>query len=155
MPSNDSAYRRRKLRGPTTQINCRRHARELPLTTRKKNVVPPAVIVSHYTSRWIFCLVSAVRNRCLGSAGQMFLFTGYFSSDELTYTEVALRIASGDWKASDYIGALRYGIKRGRVSGGMSVTDDVANRLLRLPLYFELTSQDVDRIAASIKAFFE
>lgn len=37
-------------------------------------------------------------------------FTGFFGSDELTYTQVALDIADGRWESADYIGALRYGI---------------------------------------------
>jgi len=37
-------------------------------------------------------------------------FTGYFGSDEVTYTEQALAIAQGSWKHSDYIGAVRLGI---------------------------------------------
>ncbi len=38
------------------------------------------------------------------------LFAGYFGSDELTYLQVALGIADGEWKTFDYVGALRYGV---------------------------------------------
>ena len=37
-------------------------------------------------------------------------YTGFFGSDEVTYVEMAVRIVSGDWRASDYIGATRYGM---------------------------------------------
>ncbi|HRL76431.1 MAG TPA: glycosyltransferase family 39 protein [Candidatus Accumulibacter phosphatis] len=37
-------------------------------------------------------------------------FTGCFGSDEVTYTEQALKIAQGHWARSDYIGAVRLGI---------------------------------------------
>ena len=37
-------------------------------------------------------------------------FTGFFGSDEVTYTEAAWKIAHGDWQSSDYIGAIRYGV---------------------------------------------
>ncbi len=37
-------------------------------------------------------------------------FTGFFGSDELTYTEVALAIANGQWDVSTYTGAVRYGV---------------------------------------------
>ncbi len=42
------------------------------------------------------------------------------------------------------------------MTGGsaMPVTDDVSARLLRLPLFVELTEDDVVRIAAEIGAFF-
>lgn len=39
-----------------------------------------------------------------------FFFTGFFGSDEVTYTEYALAIARGSWESSDYIGAVRLGI---------------------------------------------
>ena len=37
-------------------------------------------------------------------------FTGFFGSDELTYTEAAYRILTGEWPSSNYIGSLRYGV---------------------------------------------
>jgi len=37
-------------------------------------------------------------------------FTGCFGSDEVTYSEQALKIAQGHWARSDYIGAVRLGI---------------------------------------------
>ncbi len=37
-------------------------------------------------------------------------FTGFFGSDEVTYTLVAVEIANGHWSVPSYIGALRYGI---------------------------------------------
>ncbi len=46
------------------------------------------------------------------------------------------------------------GRKFGRAAGAMTVTDDVADRLLRLPLYYELTEEQVAGIAAEITAFF-
>jgi dTDP-4-amino-4,6-dideoxygalactose transaminase len=46
------------------------------------------------------------------------------------------------------------GRRFGRASGAMTMTDDVASRLLRLPLYFELDEGTVRRIAAAIRGFF-
>lgn len=37
-------------------------------------------------------------------------FTGYFGSDEVTYTAQALAISKGEWPVSDYIGSIRYGV---------------------------------------------
>jgi len=37
-------------------------------------------------------------------------FTGFFGSDEVTYTEAAYDIVTGRWPSSDYIGSLRYGV---------------------------------------------
>lgn len=37
-------------------------------------------------------------------------YTGFFGSDEVTYTSVAAAIATGDWSVSRYIGAIRYGV---------------------------------------------
>jgi len=46
------------------------------------------------------------------------------------------------------------GRKYGRVSGSMQVTDDLNERLLRLPLHYEMDDADVARICASIGQFF-
>jgi len=37
-------------------------------------------------------------------------FTGYFGSDEVTYTAQALAITKGVWPISEYIGSIRYGV---------------------------------------------
>jgi hypothetical protein len=41
---------------------------------------------------------------------RVLFYTGVLGSDEVTYVETAVKIASGDWQASDYIGATRYGM---------------------------------------------
>ena len=46
------------------------------------------------------------------------------------------------------------GRKFGRAAGAMAVTDDVAGRLLRLPLHYGLTEGEVAGIVAEINAFF-
>jgi len=46
------------------------------------------------------------------------------------------------------------GRKFGRAAGPMTVTDGVSERLLRLPLYYELTETDVAGIVAAIVEFF-
>ncbi len=47
------------------------------------------------------------------------------------------------------------GRKFGRAAGTMTVTDHVADRLLRLPLYHGLTGEQAAEIAAEIAAFFQ
>lgn len=47
------------------------------------------------------------------------------------------------------------GKKFARVSGKMDVTDDLSDRLLRLPLYHALTDDEIARISGAVKAFFE
>ena len=51
---------------------------------------------------------------------------------------------------------LSYAIGRryGRAAGAMTVTDEVSSRLLRLPLFYDLTEAQVAGIAAEITAFF-
>ncbi len=66
-------------------------------------------------------------------------------------------------KASDILSVFHYvplhsspaGIKLGRVSGNMAVTDSVAERLLRLPLYYEMGEAEVDRVVECVASFFE
>lgn len=47
------------------------------------------------------------------------------------------------------------GMKYGRVSGGMEVTQRAGDCLLRLPLYYEMTNADCRLITESIKRFYE
>jgi dTDP-4-amino-4,6-dideoxygalactose transaminase len=46
------------------------------------------------------------------------------------------------------------GLRCGRVSGDMKVTDDISSRLLRLPLYYEMSDEDVSRVVTSVKEFY-
>jgi dTDP-4-amino-4,6-dideoxygalactose transaminase len=46
------------------------------------------------------------------------------------------------------------GRRFGRADGALSVTDDISERLLRLPLYYDLTHSDVTVIVAAITEFF-
>lgn len=46
------------------------------------------------------------------------------------------------------------GRKYGRVSGDMQVTDDLSERLLRLPLHYEMEDADIVRISGAIREFF-
>ena len=41
-----------------------------------------------------------------------------------------------------------------RVSGEMRFTDDLSGRLLRLPLYHEITDEQVDRVVEAVKSFY-
>jgi dTDP-4-amino-4,6-dideoxygalactose transaminase len=47
------------------------------------------------------------------------------------------------------------GKRFGRAAGGLPVTDDVANRLLRLPLFYGLEEEQAAAIAAEIATFFK
>jgi len=46
------------------------------------------------------------------------------------------------------------GMKYGRVSGTMEVTDDISERILRLPMYYELTDGDTERVAEAVEEFY-
>jgi dTDP-4-amino-4,6-dideoxygalactose transaminase len=46
------------------------------------------------------------------------------------------------------------GRRFGRASGDLAVTDSVSSRLLRLPLYLDLSNDDVTRITTAIGTFF-
>lgn len=47
------------------------------------------------------------------------------------------------------------GVKYGRVSGSMKVTDDLANRMLRLPMFADLSQDESHYVIDSISAFFK
>jgi dTDP-4-amino-4,6-dideoxygalactose transaminase len=46
------------------------------------------------------------------------------------------------------------GQRYGRAGSAMTVTDHVSARLLRLPLYYEMSETDVDEVAERIAGFF-
>ena len=46
------------------------------------------------------------------------------------------------------------GRKYGRTGSTMAVTDDLSERLLRLPLHYELSDPDIERICSAIHGFF-
>ena len=46
------------------------------------------------------------------------------------------------------------GRKYGRVGSTMAMTDDLNERLLRLPLYYEMGDEDITRVSAAIHGFF-
>jgi len=47
------------------------------------------------------------------------------------------------------------GIKYGRTAGTMRVTDDISDRVLRLPIYYEMGEENVERVADSVKYFYK
>ena len=46
------------------------------------------------------------------------------------------------------------GKKYGRVSGDMKVTDDLSQRVIRLPLFYRMQEQEVDRVVQAVSEFF-
>ena len=46
------------------------------------------------------------------------------------------------------------GIKYGRTSGNMRVTDDLSDRVLRLPVYYEMREEGVDMVVEHVSRFY-
>ncbi len=46
------------------------------------------------------------------------------------------------------------GKKYGRISGDMKVTDDMSQRVIRLPMFYSMQEQEVDRVVQHIRKFF-
>lgn len=46
------------------------------------------------------------------------------------------------------------GMRWGRASGSFAVTDDLSERLLRLPVYFGISDAEVDAVIDAVKAFY-
>lgn len=47
------------------------------------------------------------------------------------------------------------GQKYGRVNGSMNITEEMSSRVLRLPLYYEITATEVERVVDALISFFK
>ncbi len=47
------------------------------------------------------------------------------------------------------------GIRYGQVSGSMDITNRISERILRLPLYYEMTDEDQDLVVKSLHSFYK
>ena len=80
----------------------------------------------------------------------------------LLLPDLAVRTGLIDWlRAEDIMAPFHYvplhsapaGLRFGRTHGSMAVTDDIADRLVRLPLWCDMTDEP-DRVMEAIRAFF-
>ncbi len=46
------------------------------------------------------------------------------------------------------------GTKYGRTSGEMTVTNFISDRILRLPMYYEMCDEDIERVSHAVETFF-
>ena len=46
------------------------------------------------------------------------------------------------------------GMKYGRIGGDLKNTEHISNRILRLPMYYEMTDQDIDRVTTALKLYY-
>ena len=91
---------------------------------------------------------------------------GHFANGHIFFVladKFATRMAlAAHLKARDILTASHYvplhsstgGQKFGRASGSFKVTDDISERLLRLPLYFGITDAQVDAVVDAVKGFY-
>jgi dTDP-4-amino-4,6-dideoxygalactose transaminase len=91
---------------------------------------------------------------------------GHFANGHIFYVladKLATRMAlAAHLKARAILTASHYvplhsstgGQKFGRASGSFKVTDDISERLLRLPLYFGITDAQVDAVVDAVKGFY-
>ena len=47
------------------------------------------------------------------------------------------------------------GKKYGRISGGMEVTNEMSQRVIRLPLFYEMKKDEVNRVVEEINNFYK
>jgi dTDP-4-amino-4,6-dideoxygalactose transaminase len=47
------------------------------------------------------------------------------------------------------------GRKYGRVSGAMTVTDDISERILRLPMFYEMNEEDLNMVIEAVDSFYK
>lgn len=47
------------------------------------------------------------------------------------------------------------GLRFGKVSGSLQVTDEVSDRIIRLPIFYEMRDDQVERVVTSVNRFYE
>lgn len=47
------------------------------------------------------------------------------------------------------------GLKYGRISGSMNYTDNMSDRVLRLPMYYEMKNNEIEHVAEMIREFYK
>ena len=57
-------------------------------------------------------------------------YTGYFGSDEVTYTDSAFRMVNGDWRLDGYVGANRLGVKGSGQAGAIAAPATIMNAVM-------------------------
>jgi dTDP-4-amino-4,6-dideoxygalactose transaminase len=81
----------------------------------------------------------------------------------LTDTLATRSALAAQLKARDILAVWHYvplhsspaGRKLGRASGSMPVTDDISERLLRLPIYYSISDTDVDGVIDAVRGFYK
>ncbi len=94
-----------------------------------------------------------VGDRCTGNGHIFYIIT--HSLDERTRLADHLR-REGILAVFHYVPlhSSPAGRKYGRVSGSMEVTNHISDRLLRLPMYYEITDDEIRRVSKSITKFY-
>jgi dTDP-4-amino-4,6-dideoxygalactose transaminase len=94
-----------------------------------------------------------VEDRCTGNGHIFYIITGSL----VERTRLADRLRREAILAVFHYVPLHSspaGRKYGRVSGDMEVTDHISDRLLRLPMYYEITADEIKRVATAITNFY-
>ena len=92
-----------------------------------------------------------------GSTGNGHLFY-ILASSEKECRSLMKHLASENIQAIPHYVPLhssKAGLKFAKVSGSMEVTEDVSQRLIRLPLYYGIKESDVSRVTQAIREFFK
>lgn len=84
--------------------------------------------------------------------GHIFYILAPTAEDQIQWLD-ALSVESGVNAVSHYVPlhSAPAGIRFGRTASDMSVTNDIANRLIRLPLHLRLTTEDLKRVVSSVE----
>ncbi len=101
-----------------------------------------------------FLRLPYIQHECASNGHMFYIITD--SLDERTKLIEHLR-RSGIFSVFHYIPlhSSLAGRKFGRVSGTMEVTDSISNRLLRLPLYYEMDQDTVHKVSDEVCQFYE
>jgi dTDP-4-amino-4,6-dideoxygalactose transaminase len=100
-----------------------------------------------------FLRLPTVKDNCMGNGHIFYIITG--SLEERTRLAHYLK-EKGILAIFHYVPlhSSPAGEKYGKVAGDMSVTDDISKRILRMPMYYEMRDEDIDKVVEAVFKFY-
>ncbi len=100
-----------------------------------------------------FIRLPVLENESVGSGHMYYIITGSMQERSLLIKHLSSKGIGAVFHYVPLHSSLG-GIKFGRTSGNMTVTNDISDRILRLPLFYQITPEDVETVVKALTEFY-